>query len=147
MMVLMLAATVWASSAAAKSPPGRYVITNNGATVEDWATGLTWMRQELCCFPPNQAEKLACTDSKLAGGGWRAPTLRELSGILDRGIGTLVDTEAFAPPNTAGFKPLLTSTVHFVKGKGLVPRGVGMLLAIFVDIAPTELVGVRCVRP
>jgi len=61
----------------------RFVISPDGETVLDQSTGLTWQHQVPAeRFTWAAAKKYAAV-LDLAGGGWRLPTVRELSGLVD----------------------------------------------------------------
>ncbi|MBI5609684.1 MAG: DUF1566 domain-containing protein [Deltaproteobacteria bacterium] len=133
--------------AQAKTPAGRFVVGPAGTTVLDTTTGLTWMRQEACCALTPQAEKTLCTKSKLDGGGWRAPTMRELTAILDRSFSApIYDTSVFYKLAPTSFPYLATSTMRFVPGQGLMQRGVQVMSGKYVDILAIDATSIRCVR-
>jgi hypothetical protein len=84
----MLAGTTGAMAASCEetAQPGRFVI--QGDEVRDTKTGLVWQR----CSLGQKAQGAACTGTveamnwdqakKAAKGGWRLPTLDELTGIV-----------------------------------------------------------------
>jgi hypothetical protein len=74
-------------------------VSASGATVHDVTTGLEWQRAAPeGSFTLVQAKEYA-SQLALDGGGWRLPTVGELSGIVDLSrMGPAIDTEAF--PNT-----------------------------------------------
>jgi len=78
----------------ADAPEGRYVIS--AGTVRDTETGLVWQQddQMMQALPANIDSY--CASLPLTGSGWRAPTLKELQTLVDRGkTRPAIDTTAF----------------------------------------------------
>lgn len=68
--------------ARADAPPGRFAAPGDG-TVHDAATGLVWQQE---FSPTARTQPMAvsyCLSLTTAGGGWRLPTVLELSSIVD----------------------------------------------------------------
>ena len=76
----------------------RFIVSNNG-TVLDTATGLTWQCETEIPMTWLDAQEY-CAKLKLAGGGWRLPTIVELQSIVDYTLlAPAIDSVAF--PDTA----------------------------------------------
>lgn len=131
-----------------RSPPahavatsGRYVVDAKLETLLDNATKLTWQRAQAVGTYSWSAAQEACKDLKLAGGGWRVPTLVELEGIVDRGHkDPAIDTLIFGPTTPDQFWTAASAlsvgqgwAVHFGAGNS-------------VSVSKTSLLRVRCVR-
>lgn len=95
--VLAGALTAGGGAGQAAVPQGRYTIS--GGVVTDTVTGLQW--EEVASVTDyNWTDAMAhCAAVTTAGGGWRAPTITELSTIFDEEVGSM-DPSAFAgePP-------------------------------------------------
>lgn len=78
--------------ASADAPPERFVLAGcRGTTVKDAVSRLEWQRATFLSAAAEGRTKLgldaisACTSSTLEGGGWRLPTMSEMSTIEDTG--------------------------------------------------------------
>ncbi len=95
---------LWASSAAASAPPGRYVIPGDG-TVHDTKTGLVWQQAVAPgTYTWTQAGSY-CGSLGLASGGWRLPSVKELLTLVDFTVasGPTIDGTAFPGTPSALF--------------------------------------------
>jgi len=74
----------------------RFVISEDGLTVRDIGTGLVWQRKVPTKVFIWAAAKKYAAAFDLDGGGWRLPTVEELSGLVnyDR-RGPAIDGAAF----------------------------------------------------
>jgi len=81
--------------AGAKWPPQRFVAAAD--TVLDTATNLTWQRDGTVSGSHSfQSAADYCAGLALAGGGWRVPSITELSSLIDRSVaGPMIDNTAF----------------------------------------------------
>jgi len=79
----------------AKWPPQRFVATPD--TILDTATNLTWQRDgTLSGSRAFQGASDYCAGLAVAGGGWRVPSITELSSLVDRSLGgPMIDNSAF----------------------------------------------------
>lgn len=80
------AAASWLAAARADAPDGRF--TASGAIVRDAKTGLVW-QQTAEKWGKRTDATAACASLDLGGTGWRVPTMKELT--------TLVDDSRFKP--------------------------------------------------
>ena len=126
----------------AQAPPGQYQETANGNGVLDTKTGLTWQK----LVPPSTYElgnALAyCNGLNLDGGGWRLPTVPELSSLVDETVaspGPTIDATWFPGTPTSDFwtsSPYNFGSHWFVSFKFAWARG----------RLDTYTLSVRCVR-
>jgi uncharacterized protein DUF1566 len=83
-----------APPAAANTAQGRYTIA--GGTVYDTKTKLTWQQMSPSIAGTWASAKAYCPGLNLQGAGWRLPTVKELTTIVDvTQAGTSVDATAF----------------------------------------------------
>ena len=136
-----------ANRAAATAPAGRYTITNG--TVLDNKTHLTW-QQTATTNVTLAAARTTCTNA-----GFRLPTLKEMSTIIDYQVplgldpaNALIDQTAFpGTPNVffwtatpvANFPTFSWTVGFFVRAVGVANLSLG-------DPATAAGMGVRCVR-
>jgi Protein of unknown function (DUF1566) len=94
-----MTATCLALGTSASAPPGRYLIANG--TVVDTKTMLTW-QQAAATATYNWANATSyCANLMLNGvSGWRLPTVKELSTLVDATQLEPIDLTAF--PGTSG---------------------------------------------
>ena len=92
-------------STRAAAPSGRYTVT--GETVYDPRTKLTWQRSTPTTMYGSDDARATCASAAVAaalgGAGWRLPTVKELSTLVDYSVpppGPTIDAAAF--PNTPG---------------------------------------------
>jgi hypothetical protein len=95
-LALLLAA---AAPALAAAPLGRYVVTT--ATVQDTRTGLVWQRNLDPAAYSWVSAISYCRNLATAGGGWRAPSIKELQTLVDPG-GAAPALDGTAFPSTPG---------------------------------------------
>lgn len=96
--VSLLAAT----DAAATFKKGRFTVDAKQEVVDDAVTKRQWQRV-IDGKPRTLSEAQAyCKGLPLAGGGWRAPTLRELQSLVDRSPDSQLGNEVYFPPPPAG---------------------------------------------
>jgi len=102
----MLAATLasggfgWLSTSTARAVPEERYLFRDGV-VRDAVTGLDWQRHVGPQEVPFDGTAAVCAALETDGGGWRVPTIRELSSLFDAGrFGPAVDPVAF--PDTPG---------------------------------------------
>lgn len=134
----------WGSGLRADAPPSRYVIDME--TVADTRTGLVWQRQVEPA--PNYAEPTAyCRGLTIAGGGWRAPSTKELLTLVDpTRYDPALDPTAFPGP----IANCCRSSDLFTAGNDLPPFTTHMLVS--AKTGAMESAGrddshaVRCVR-
>lgn len=98
----IFATCLFACSAWAAAPSGRYTIAND--TVKDNKTGLTWQRAVPNWSYTWATAKSYCQGLNLGGysSGWRLPTKKELETLVDRRTSNpSIDLAAFpnTPPN------------------------------------------------
>ena len=90
---------LWALTAVASAPPGRYSIPGDG-TVHDTKTGLVWQRAVAPgSYTWSQAGSY-CGGLSLAGTGWRLPSVKELMTLVDFTVASGATIDATAFPNT-----------------------------------------------
>jgi hypothetical protein len=155
----MVAATVGVllrqSPGRTEAPPGRYTIPGDG-TVYDTATTLTWQQTaNMTGLTWSVAGPYCAGLTGPAGGGWRLPTVKELTTLLDysRSGSPFIDPVAFpgvpAQSSSGAVNAFWSST-------SLVGMSVGLTQGawlVYFDSAITQPnplnVGgaVRCVRP
>lgn len=83
--LLACAAIVTVIGAAPAAPPaGRFVLQDAGTVVHDTKTNLRWERTADPTTRTRAGAGTYCSGLALAGGGWRAPTIKELLTIVDR---------------------------------------------------------------
>lgn len=137
------------------APAGRYTIPGDG-TVYDTATTLTWQRAaNMTPTTWASAGPYCASLTGPAGGGWRLPTVKELTTLLDysRPSSPFIDSVAFPgiPAQSS-----LGVTNAFWSATPLVGMSVGLSSGawlVYFDSAITQPnplnVGgaVRCVRP
>lgn len=83
--LLACAAIVTVIGAAPAAPPaGRFVLQESDTVVHDTKTNLRWQRTADPALRPRSGVAGYCSQLALAGGGWRAPTIKELLTIVDR---------------------------------------------------------------
>lgn len=89
---ILAAALAVSLAARASAPPGRYTIS--GGTVLDNKTKLTWQQQTPAALYSWAGAKTFCAG---LGSGWRLPTIKELTTLIDYSQGTppVIDTTAF----------------------------------------------------
>ena len=124
------------------SSGNRYAVANG--TAKDNATGLTWQQSVGSnSYTWTQAQS-HCTGLALAGGGWRAPSVKELLTLGDFGATSppTIDTAAF--PNTPA--------VEFWSSSSYADGGTASWIVRFDGTTPVTTVPqnpsnpVRCVR-
>ena len=138
--VLLFALAVGVTLGAA--PAGRYQV--DAETVLDRATGLTWQRTSAPGTYTWEQARLYCEGLALGtpDAGWRLPTVRELS--------TLVDAKASRPTiDTAAFPG--TPATRFWTSTTYVPAAASAWSVVFSDggvlhAGLGEAHSVRCVR-
>jgi hypothetical protein len=128
----------------ANAPPGHFIVGTGAAanTVYDTSTKLTWQRGASASMYSWPDSLNVCSALQSNGGGWRQPTMSELS--------TLIDFEAAAPPfiDTVAF-PGTPTDYFWSKTQSVVP---GQAHAItfatgFGNTFGTSMSGyVKCVR-
>lgn len=129
----------------ASAPKDRYAINVNDGTVFDTKTKLTWQGMVATDTMTWDAARTHCTSLVAAspGTGWRLPTVKELSTIVDHSTrDPAIDLDAF--PNTLP-GAFWTSTQVILPGaqsRWIVDFGLG---SVRKD-APMNLNQVRCVR-
>jgi hypothetical protein len=143
------------SPARTEAPAGRYTIPGNG-TVNDTATKLTWQQAANTTGMTWASAGPYCAGlTGLAGGGWRLPTVKELTTLLDysRPGPPFIDPVAF-PGVPANGSPGAVNV--FWSATSLVGTSVGLTegawLVYFAQAVtqpnPLNVAGaVRCVRP
>ena len=79
----------------ADAPPQHYTVRDG--TVRDNNTELTWQQTSDAAQRSWSDAAAYCTQLKLAGGGWRLPTLKELLTIVDpaRTTAPVIDSKVF----------------------------------------------------
>jgi len=82
------------------SPAQRYTSNANG-TVSDGVTGHVWERKPTVAGAAAIDAQNYCRELALAGGGWRVPTVRELTSIIDFDGGPFLNS-AFEKATGAG---------------------------------------------
>ncbi len=100
---------LFVTASRANAPAGRYQVSTD--TVYDMKTGLTWQRAATTATYPWGSATTAgtaqsyCASLSLTGTGWRLPTVKELTSIVDPSQATapLVDATAFSGTASAGF--------------------------------------------
>ncbi len=136
-----------AASSWAGAPAGRYTAANE--TVYDNATHLTWQRATLGTYTWGSASTAGtaqnyCATLAVAGGGWRLPSRKELSTIVDftaaSGTAT-IDPTAF--PNTPATFFWAASPVWDALGNA---RGVDFSNGSSYGNGENIAYSVRCVR-
>jgi hypothetical protein len=155
MVAAMVGVILRPSPGRTEAPAGRYTISADG-TVYDTATTLTWQRTaNLTGITWASAGPYCAGLTVPAGGGWRLPTVKELTTLLDysRPGSPFIDPVAFP-----GVPAQSTSTARngFWSSTSLVGTSVGLTEGawlVYFDTAGTQPnplnVGgaVRCVRP
>jgi hypothetical protein len=117
----------------ATAPAGRYTVMSS--TVLDNKTGLLWQRDVDTATQRTQDEaKTYCAGVSLPGSGWRVPSVKELSTLVDDSAQFPAwDTTAF--PDT-GFYYFTTST----------PGNIQVFFALGTVTVDRSSMLVRCVR-
>jgi hypothetical protein len=104
-LALVLVA-LWAREEAARAaPPAGHYVNQGDGTVLDTKTGLVWQRNLSASTYTWEEAKTYCEDLPLAGGGWRLPSVFELSSLVDeqRTTAPTIDVTAFPDTPSAGF--------------------------------------------
>lgn len=124
---------VWAASALADAPVGRYMVTTE--TVRDTQTNLTWQRASPASQFTFATAQLYCGPLNLGGSlGWRLPTVKELQTLIDvRGGG-------FDPVFNGGLGRFWSSTIG-----PMGPWAVG-IDGYSGQATPSWMLSVRCVK-
>ena len=155
MVVAMVGVILRPSTGRTDAPAGRYTIPGDG-TVYDTATTLTWQRAaNMTGMTWASAGPYCAGLTAPAGGGWRLPTVKELTTLLDysRPGSPFIDPVAFpgVPAQSAS-----GAVNAFWSSTSLVGMSVGLTQGawlVYFDSAITQPnplnVGgaVRCVRP
>ncbi|HYP86755.1 MAG TPA: DUF1566 domain-containing protein [Polyangiaceae bacterium] len=105
---LLLAVVGLSQVGQAAAPSGRYSVTSD--TVLDNKTGLVWQRNIDTANQRDQDQaKTYCAGVSLAGSGWRVPSVKELSTLVDDTVQFPAwDKSAF--PDTDGFYYFMSSS-------------------------------------
>jgi hypothetical protein len=98
-VAVILVAMGFAARAAA--PAGRFVVSGDSKTVSDSKTGLVWQREVPSITKTWADARTWCRNnsSNLPGTGWRLPSVKEITTIVDSSVSNpAIDVAAF--PNT-----------------------------------------------
>lgn len=97
---LSVAGLLLATQVAATAPAGRYTFPASGL-VYDTRTKLTWTDPSPVTQQTWTGAKNYCTNLTTSNGGWRLPTVAELSSLLDLAATSAPKIDHAAFPNTA----------------------------------------------
>lgn len=131
-----------------ESPDSRYAFEESGETATDLATGLVWQRRPSSATFTFEGARRHCAELELDGGGFRAPSMKELQTLLDETFerAPLIDTAAFPDfPRTPNPTFWTSSRRAGSADQAWFERG-GALLASAVDATVDTPFYVRCVR-
>ena len=92
------------------------------------------------------AGKLLCDLADADGGGWKVPTFRQLTSIIDRTFPPpLYDPSVFLPPKNVN-APFGSSTTFYDPSLGMAFRGLDVKTGAYTSLLPSTSVSIRCVR-
>ena len=119
----VVASVLATQTSVAEAPKGHFTV--NGEVVQDTATKLVWQRAVPAKSYTSDQASAYCAGLKLAGGGWRLPTIKELHTLVDetRTVPAIDDT---AFPETPPYHfwtsshlsefPQFTWSINFAEG-------------------------------
>jgi hypothetical protein len=131
-----------------ESPEPRYSFEESGETATDRATGLVWQRRPSATAFTFEGARRHCAELALEGGGFRAPSMKELQTLLDetRTEAPLIDVAVFPDFPRTPNPTFWTSTRRAGSSdQAWFERG-GSMLASAVDATVDAPFYVRCVR-